>query len=94
MGFYGKRLCRRLRDEFGWELPGDLRICPCRPSWATRAAGGFSWVFQSDENVGYSSIGSQWTVRRCAMAPRLEISVCDHDRFIDPYDDSSSGGSR
>ena len=88
MGFYGRKLVRRLFEENGLELPSDVSIRPCRPGWSTRSAGGFNWVFESKIKPWFGDVGSQYTVRECAMAPTLTVSSgrCG-DTFIDPEDD-------
>ena len=63
-------------------ISGDERIRPCRPGWATRSAGGFSWVFESEEAC--PTVGSQYTVRECAMAPILTVHDQMNDVFLFP----------
>ncbi len=85
MGFYGRKLVHRVREELKIDLPTDVRIRPCRPGWATRSAGGFSWIFESDV-TWLGSLGSQYTVRECAMSPKLTVGSDGHDAFIVPND--------
>jgi len=87
MGFYGRKLIRRLKDEHGIEFPGDIQIRPCRPGWSTRSAGGFNWTFQSTENVGFNNVGSQHTVRECAMGKTISVR---HYRWGDTFIDIDS----
>lgn len=87
MGFYGRKLIRRLRDEHGVKFPSDVRIRPCRPGWSTRSAGGFTWTFESTENTRFNDVGSQHTVRECAMAKVIVIRSTEYrDTFIDVYE--------
>lgn len=88
MGFYGRKLIRRLREEFGLKIPDDIRIRPCRPGWATRSSGGFNWTFESKTRPEFSCVGSQHTVRECAMADQLAIDSQDFDCFIDIVKDN------
>lgn len=74
MGFYGKKLIRRLENEHEIKFPEDVKIRPCHPGWSTLSAGGFKWTFQSTEDVGFNDMGSQHTVRECAMAKTIVIS--------------------
>lgn len=84
MGFYGKKLIRRLQNEYGIGFPDDIEIRRCNPGWSTLSAGGFKWTFQSTENVGFNSFGSQHTIRECAMAETITISAQRWgDVFID-----------
>ena len=83
MGFYGRKLIRRLMEEFGIKFPKDVTIRNCRPGWSTLSAGGFKWTFHSYENATLGGLGSQSTVRKCAMAQELSISRVCGDTFID-----------
>ncbi len=83
MGFYGKKLVQRVREELNINLPSDVRIRPCRPGPATRSAGGFSWVFESEE-TWLQTVGSQYTVRECAMTPILTVGHEGYDVFLFP----------
>ena len=90
MGFYSKKLIRRLQYEFGIKFPADIKIRPCRPGWATRSAGGFNWTFQSAEQPGLNDIGSQHTVRECAMAKTIRIYYTGFDAFIDVVEEQNN----
>lgn len=89
MGFYGRKLIRRLQDEYGMKFPDDIRISPYHPGWATRSAGGFIWTFWSMDNITFNNIGSQHTVRECAMAKSISVNVNGWgDVFIDINSDT------
>ena len=84
MGFYSKKLIGRLKDEYGFEFPNDIQIRRCNPGWSTISAGGFRWTFQSIEDILFNSVGSQHTVKECAMAKKYVIRTQRWgDVFID-----------
>lgn len=83
MGFYGTKLVHRVREELNIDLPDDVRISPCRPGEATRSAGGFSWFFESEKFL-VQCVGSQFTVRECAMASSLSTTQEGFDIFLFP----------
>ena len=87
MGFYSKKLIRRCREELNIALPDDVIVRCCRPSWSSRSAGAFSWVFESKKKPMFSGagdIGSQYTVRECAMSETLVASTEQYDVFLFP----------
>lgn len=84
MGFYARKLIARMKEDLGWILPEDVRICRCNPGPSTRAAGGFSWVFQSPSRPMLQTIGSQWAVKECARAARITTWRDGWDVFIFP----------
>ena len=83
MGFYSKKLIERLKNEFKIKFPDDIRIRPCRPGWSTRSAGGFNWTFESKDQAQFNNMGSQHTVKQCAMASKIKINYTGFDAFID-----------
>jgi len=86
MGFYTRRLIRRLKDEKGLKIPDDIGICRCNPGWSTLSAGGFKWTFKSYDNPWWNDVGSQYTIRECAMAKQLFLNSNGWgDTFIDLF---------
>jgi len=86
MGFYGKRLVSRLRQQMDCDVPDDLRIRRCNPGWSTLSAGGFKWTFESYSHPEWNNVGSQYTVCECAMAEELFLRHTHWgDTFIDIF---------
>lgn len=84
MGFYGKKLMKRLEAEQGITLTDNTTIHRCRPGPAGRSAGAFNWVFEPSPVGGGGDLGSVETVRECAMASKLDLRKTHwNDVFID-----------
>lgn len=84
MGFYGRKLVKRLKKDFDYSIPKDLKIKKCNPGPHQRACGDFSWRFHSWSDPSWLRLGSQFSVRKCAMAETLGIADLGRGVFILP----------
>lgn len=84
LGFYSKKLIARCKAELGIDLPCDVWIYRTRAGWNGLSAGAFKWTFWSETKpLVCSNIGSQYTVKECAMATLLTVDHALDDTCID-----------